>query len=878
MFSDSHKDINGNMVYAYTQPKSVDNSFNRIAEGGSPEADLIINQPFSKDDGVTSDFTDNVSNGKVTHNYDEGLKKRNDEGGVDQVGSSEKEIALHRLEKILNKGDKYRHVIGVTISDKGKFSDIRIPEIELLYNAQTGSDKSMNYLYKLAKAESKRIKDFADWQGKTGNSDYEKSAMLYHFFPLMNKAILLQSGLQEELGYVEGDYNADGSIRNEELIQRIVQKTLLDSIEARKKYWKEVGMIEKVEISSNGKIKGLNMDSNWLFKNKLYPTSKDEEGRKYINKTNVEKAYNQAALEYEFYNMYVLGEYYRNIGGDPANGLKAKKNKDGTLNILKTIEATKVELIKRNAKDIAPGNELNWVILNDSGKMEENKDYNFAIVEDNESRDIPIVNDYIANHPILKNSYGSIARTDAQEYATGVEFLNTLFASGKISDKFYKKIHTLLTSQEKHGLNERNKIESSDLKYLILQAQKPVYVGEKLMPNGYMSKVYIKSSTFPLFPQLTQGLEIDRILQKMIKNNIQRLGFKTSTKLGRFDVTKIYNDKTGKLEEDFELKPVKLSRKGFRIQQEVPYDAKKAEIVFVSQMDKLVTGDILNLEDFSLNGESLNGQQLREKKEAIRIQLFELAKKELFRKLNITLEKNQFGEMFYQFKDYKKIEKFLKEESGSSTKMNLNDELSIFMREDGQFEIPLFFNNSANKFESLLTSLVSKVVLNKISGKSYVQTTSNSWLNGTSEVLKNSGIVFANNPNFDVNKGLQTIRIVDKTTKKAVPGITSDTFINASTEERKKLLAKYEVLPAQVVVPFKFRDNEGNLLKLEDFLDENGKIDHSKLPREVLRLIGARIPNQGHGSMSPIEIVGFLPIKSDTMIVPGEYTVQMGAK
>ena len=871
LFSDSHKDISGNNVYAYTQPKMVDNTFNRYAEGESDEAKMLIDQPFSKDNGRTSDFTDGMQSGKITHGYDEGLKKRNDDGGVDQVGSSEKEIALHRLEKLLNRGDKYRHVIGITISDKGKFGDIRIPAMELSYDAETGSSKNMDMLYNLAKAETKRIQDFKDWKGKTGNSDYETSSQLYHFFPLMNKEILLSSGLAEELGYKETDYNEDGSLHNEELMQRIVDKTLLDSIEERKQYWREVGMIEKVEYIG-GKVKGLNIDAKWLNANKLNPLWTDREtGSKYINQQQVEKAYNQAALEYEFYNMYVLGEYYRNVGGDPANALKGR---GGAASV---IEGTKVEIIKRNAKDIAPGNELNWMVLNSEGKMEQSRSYNFAIAGDNTSSKIPIANDYIAAHPVLKNSYKSIERTDAQEYATGVEFLNTLFAAGKISDEFYKKIHSKLSSQEKSGVNETNKLDASELKYLILQAQKPVYVGDKMMSNGYVSKVYIKSSTFPLFPQLTQGLEIDKILQKMLKNDIQRLGFKTAVKLGRFNVTKIYNDDTGKLLDDFELVPVTLSRTGFRIQQEVPYDAKKAEIVFVSQMDKLITGDILNLEDFELDGQLLNGQQVRDKKEAVRIKIFELAKQELFRKLSISLETNSMGEMSYVFKDTKKIESFLKEEANSSTKLNINDELSIFMREDGQFEIPLFFNNSANKFESLLTSLVSKVVLNKISGKSYVQTTSNSWLNGTAEVLKQSGLVFTNNPNFDINKGLQTMRIVDRTTKKAVPGITSETFIKATPEQRKELYKKYEVLPAQVVVPFKFRDNEGNLLKLEDFLDKDGKVDYNKLPREVLRLIGARIPYQGHGSSSPIEIVGFLPIKSDTVIVPGEFTTQYGA-
>ena len=90
-------------------------------------------------------------------------------------------------------------------------------------------------------------------------------------------------------------------------------------------------------------------------------------------------------------------------------------------------------------------------------------------------------------------------------------------------------------------------------------------------------------------------------------------------------------------------------------------------------------------------------------------------------------------------------------------------------------------------------------------------------------------------------------------------------------------MSKYEVKPAQVLVPFKFRDNDGKLLNLSDYT-KDGKLNLDKIPAEFLRLIGARIPNQGFSSMMPIEIVGFLPkTMGDTMVVPTEWATSSGS-
>ena len=184
---------------------------------------------------------------------------------------------------------------------------------------------------------------------------------------------------------------------------------------------------------------------------------------------------------------------------------------------------------------------------------------------------------------------------------------------------------------------------------------------------------------------------------------------------------------------------------------------------------------------------------------------------------------------------------------------------ALELKEDGSdFKIPLWASPYASKFESLLTSLVSnKVVKQKFPGGSYVLGSEEGFRikegDAAAGELKNSGIVFTEK--FDPEKGLQPMRW-DPETKK--------------------------ILPAQIMLPFKFRDENGNILPLKDFMvegeDDRMILDTSKIPAKLLNLFGFRIPTQERNSMAAVEIVGFLPETSgDLILAPRDFTKQMGS-
>jgi hypothetical protein len=174
------------------------------------------------------------------------------------------------------------------------------------------------------------------------------------------------------------------------------------------------------------------------------------------------------------------------------------------------------------------------------------------------------------------------------------------------------------------------------------------------------------------------------------------------------------------------------------------------------------------------------------------------------------------------------------------------------------FKIPLWASPYADKFESLLTSLVSnKVIKQKFTGGSYVLGSEEGFRikegDAAAGELKNSNIVFSSK--FDPTKGLQPMRY-DKATGK--------------------------MLPAQIMIPFKFRNEQGEILNIKEFLtiDESGRqiLDTTKIPEKLLQLFGFRIPTQERNSMAAVEIVGFLPEASgDLMLAPRDFTKQMGS-
>lgn len=87
--------------------------------------------------------------------------------------------------------------------------------------------------------------------------------------------------------------------------------------------------------------------------------------------------------------------------------------------------------------------------------------------------------------------------------------------------------------------------------------------------------------------------------------------------------------------------------------------------------------------------------------------------------------------------------------------------------------------------------------------------------------------------------------------------------------------------PSQVFVPAKLQGANGEFIDLMKYtFIKDGKLmlDEDRLPKDLLKMFGFRIPTQGHNSMAALEIAGFLPKEcGDLIIASQDLVIQMGS-
>ena len=443
-----------------------------------------------------------------------------------------------------------------------------------------------------------------------------------------------------------------------------------------------------------------------------------------------------------------------------------------------------------------------------------------------------VLEDFVDRAAYIDNpAFQKIDATDAQEVITVEEHLDTLFYRGEISQEVHQEMTQI--ARENRG----NYYEFTDPKHqgVMMRITKPVYTGRRDQNGGNMFHDYVKSAAMVLYPPAIRDTQWDALRNTMEWHDIRRAAFGSAYKVGAvkeplklfkpdgsFDLNVLHSD------EAVNAAAQTLRRENLGIQQDRPWDEDKEKIKVVTQMDRLIVGGIADM-SFTLNGTEKTGKQIRERKEEVVKKMVDLHTAELIEKLS------EPGALY----DW-----LIKQ--GMTNGVSANNLLQLSTRVNDEPVIPLAFNGAADKFQRMVLSAVKKAISFKVPGASFVQATGagfqrmHKWEPG----MENKGIVYVGNY---AGEALKTAQLVNGT-----------------------------VRPAQVLVPFSYIQRFFPAAKLEDFIGEDGRV--TGLPPEVLRMVLARIPNQGHNSMLPAEIVGFLPDHmGDTIIVPTAITKQMGS-
>ena len=144
----------------------------------------------------------------------------------------------------------------------------------------------------------------------------------------------------------------------------------------------------------------------------------------------------------------------------------------------------------------------------------------FKKLRDNKNKsqiDKQAYDNFIAQYPNSEQFF-QIESTDGQEYTTWKEHLYVLEQLGKtkpglIDTARLEKAKQLIESGK--ALKDMN-AEEKELVKFVFQPIKPVYTGQIQDPNSTAEEVlyraiYIKSSSIPLLPQMTEGTELDLV-------------------------------------------------------------------------------------------------------------------------------------------------------------------------------------------------------------------------------------------------------------------------------------------------------------------------------------------------------------------------------
>ena len=469
---------------------------------------------------------------------------------------------------------------------------------------------------------------------------------------------------------------------------------------------------------------------------------------------------------------------------------------------------------------------------------------NYLILSDEEvsSKTMEYLEVLHSKNPKAIEAYRTIESTDAQEYTTLQEHLNFMYLKGHMTADTRDR---LLDKASKETLNDE------ELGF-ILNPVKPVYfdnVYDRVFNLEF--PFYVKSSSFPLIKQLTKGLEIDTLRQTMEDNSIDRAAYKSAIKLGSTnDGFYAFNRDHSNIEKYVRNVP----RKGLRNQQEVPVK-EKDEVSDGTQQRKLLFEGIRNLEI----EKGTKGSQL----EAEYNKWYGVLYKTLADELKDEVKwKRVAGRVEV---DLESVQRLLQKEA-LTRGYNVNDIAGLTLLGDKKrFKAPMWFNGSGDKIEAVLNSIVKNRILKiKRHGHSYVL--------GSEAGFYRKGV---NDPILEGEEGKKKIQRYSKNI------VFTDKYDPDQGLLPAQVLPNGTFQPDQIMVRSFFKNPNGTDVDIREFAEYiDGKfiLDFNKVPQDLLKGIGFRIPTASKNNMAYVEIVGFLPNDSgDLVIAPQDFTKRMGS-
>lgn len=284
----------------------------------------------------------------------------------------------------------------------------------------------------------------------------------------------------------------------------------------------------------------------------------------------------------------------------------------------------------------------------------------------------------------------------------------------------------------------------------------------------------------------------------------------------------------------------KVSYEDYGIQTATPEHAIDAIQLVGTQIRKLITADISDDTIIEVDGKKMT------KKEWL----------DLYNAINTENILQAFADVDEIFKKPEKVEEILLEEIRGSQRYGMDMMRACTLDENNNFNIPLFDPVQSQRVQTLLNSVIkSRITKQKIRGGALIQVSDY----GLTDELH---VVFK-----DKDGNLMSWESYSKKNKNATRE-NYEEYVKKAREEGSLAIAYLECyMPAY---SRKF---------YEPLMDPNThQLNITKLPEDLRKLIGYRVPTEDKYSMAPLYIKGFLPQQNGSAIMlPAEITTLSGS-
>ena len=454
----------------------------------------------------------------------------------------------------------------------------------------------------------------------------------------------------------------------------------------------------------------------------------------------------------------------------------------------------------------------------------------------------------------IVNKFKEVNVADAQAYRSLSSYRAILGMSGQWTDEMEQAYN-----------NFKNGTWNIDDFNIIWQTKKPyVYTQVNNMSGvqghtGIKTPVQHKNSEFPLLAMysliagpLGKSSKLRAINEFMEEYNIDVVQFESTTKVGKqgiIDLNQVNDFKQVKevlknacIQNGIENPNVvhKISYEDYGIQMATPEHAIDAVQLIGTQIRKLITADIAPDAIIEVDGKKMTKQEWLD----------------LYNAINTENIIQAFADVDEIFRDPKKVEEILLEEMRGNQRYGIDMMRACTLNENGQFNIPLFDPVQSQRVQTLLNSIIkSRITKQKIKGGALIQVSDY----GLTDQLN---IVFKDKNGNPLNYELY---------KKEHSNATRESYEEFVKNARKE--GELSIMYLECYMPAYSRKFYEPLMK-----PGTHELDITKLPEDLRKLIGYRVPTEDKYSMAPLYIKGFLPQQNGSAIMlPAEITTLSGS-